>query len=122
VAQVLGYAADALWILALAIMATASRQAWGRIPSDAVVPVVTAPDGSTALGAGRLAALSAVPVLAFAVGAALMVARIWADQNALAALALFFVRTTLAALFAVAHLRWLRTLLDRMQKARTLRP
>jgi len=122
VAQVLGYIGDALWILALAIMASASRQAWRRIPADAAVPVVTGPDGSVVLSAGRAAALCAVPVLAFAVGAALMVARIWADGNALAAIALFAARATLPALFALTHLRWLRIVLDRMQAARTLRP
>jgi predicted permease len=120
--QVLGYVADAMWILALAIMAGASRQAWARIPAGAAVPVALGPDGGTILSAGRLAALCAVPVLAFVLGCALAVARIWTDHNALAAIALFLVRASLAPLLATAHLRWLRLALDRTQAARTLRP
>ncbi|MFN3521317.1 MAG: hypothetical protein ACK4YQ_03655 [Phenylobacterium sp.] len=111
--QVLGYAADALWILALAIMASASRQAWGRLPAGAEIPVALGPDGSPALKTTRGPAVLAVPVAAFVAGAALLVARVWADQNPLAAVALFAVRAMAAALFALAHLRWLRLVLER---------
>lgn len=112
-AQILGYAADALWILALAIMASASRQAFQRLPAGRRIPVALAPDGSTVAATSRGAAVAAVPVLAFVVGAGLLGLRVWADQNALYAIALFAGRATVAAVFALAHLRWLRLALER---------
>ena len=112
--QILGYAADALWIAALAMMATTARQAWGRVAAGTKVPVAIGPDGRPAMTAAKGPALLAVLVLAIVVGIALSLARLWADHNPLAALALFLVRTTLAAVLALAHLRWLRTLLERL--------
>lgn len=110
---VLGYAGDALWIAALAIMASASRQAWRRLPAGPEIPVALNPDGSPAMKTSRGPALLAVPVLAFLVGAALLFARPLTGDNALAAIALFAVRATAAAVFALAHLRWLRLVLSR---------
>lgn len=109
----LGYAGDALWIIALAIMASASRQAWRRLPPGAGIPVALNPDGSAAMTTTRGPALLAVPVLAFIVGAALLFVRPLTGDYALAAIALFAVRATAAAILALAHLRWLRVVLDR---------
>jgi hypothetical protein len=122
VTAVLGYAADALWIVALAVMAAATRQAWSQVPPGTRVPVALDQTGAAAMSAGKAPALLAVPVLAFVVGIALSALRIWADKNPLAAIALFLVRASLAPLLAVAHLLWLRTVLDRLQGPRTLRP
>lgn len=120
--MVLGYAADALWIIALAIMASASRQAWGRLPAGLRIPVALNPDGSAAATTTRGPALLAVPVLAFLAGAALVLARLWADRDPLLAVGLFALRATLAAVFALAHLRWLRLVLDRAAAKGALRP
>lgn len=120
-AALLGYAADALWIAALAIMAAATRQAWGRIAPDAQIPVALGADGSVQAATTRGPALLAVPVLAFLIGCGLVFLRLWADRNPLAAIGLFAVRASLAALFALAHLRWLRLVLDRLQASGALK-
>ena len=114
--QVLGYIGDGLWIAALAIMASSTRQAWKRIPPGARIQV------ASGLTAAKGPALLAVPVLAFVVGVALSLARIWADQNPLAAIALFTVRVGLPALFAMAHLRWLAMALEQTGRTPVQRP
>jgi hypothetical protein len=104
----LTYAGDALWILALSIMAGASRDAWRRMEPQTRVPIRFKADGTPRWRASRPVALCALPGLAFAISLTLLAPsrnpQLTGDQ----ALILFGVRATLAALFPLAHLRWLK--------------
>ena len=94
---VLSYAGDALWVIALTIMFSASRQAWGETAGR---------DKLRFLGgqAPRAIALWLLPTASFA-------ASLWLVLRAREAggdmsVIVFGVRATLAALLALLHLRW----------------
>ncbi|THD57894.1 hypothetical protein [Phenylobacterium sp.] len=109
------YVGDALWIVALAIMAAASREAWKRMDADTRVPMVLRRDGSPAFRAMRDVALAAPPAVAFAVSLFLVAGVRNLAMDADEALILFGVRATLAALFALAHLRWLKAAMAQLE-------
>ena len=115
------YLGDALWIVALAIMAGASREAWKRMDADTRVPLAFRRDGSPGLRARRGVALTALPAIAFAVSMLLVVRNRNLAVTADEALILFGVRATLAALFALAHLRWLKAAMAQLQAEGALR-
>ena len=117
---VLGLAGDALWIIALSIMAGASRAAWPRIAPDAAVPMLTGK--ATGLRLPRAVALCVIPAVGFAVGLALLVLERRQALDLTYALMSFGLRSTLAALFALAHLRWLQGALETLDAEGQLRP
>jgi hypothetical protein len=95
---VLSYAGDALWVIALTIMFSASRAAWGETAGRDKLPFLGAQ-------APRAIALWLLPAATFAVSLWLVLrAREAAGDMAVIA---FGVRATLAALLALLHLRWL---------------
>jgi hypothetical protein len=114
--NLLNVVGDALWIVSLSIQAAASRAAWGRIAPGTPTPLVLG------LRAPRAVALCLVPAIAFVVGAGLLVlyrdAAPWSDEAWL----LFGVRATAAALFALAHLRWLTGALATLGREGALKP
>jgi hypothetical protein len=120
--DVLRLAGDALWIVSLSIMASASRAAWARIAPETMVPLQFAADGRATRRTKRGLALSLIPAVAFIVGILLVVTNRrttgWSDE----ALILFGVRATVAALFAVGHLRWLSAALAALDKEGALKP
>ena len=120
--QYLSLAGDVLWIVALSIMASSSRAAWVRMNSDTLVPMSFKADGSPGVRVGRAFALSAIPVVAFIVGVLLVVF----NRNAAApgdqAIMLFLVRSLFAALFAIAHLRWLKAAMEALDAEGRLKP
>jgi len=97
--SVLGaYAGDALWVIALAIMFGASRQAWGR---TAERPRLRFLGGE----APRAVALWLLPTASF-------LASLWLALQARGAaeemaLVVFGVRAVSGSLLALLHLRWL---------------
>jgi len=100
---VLAYLGDALWVVALTIMFAASRQAWAKTRPGETVKL---PIGTIGRGLG----IWALPGAAFAVSLWLaMQARAQAGEEA--ALIVFGVRATAAALAALLHLRWLKGVL-----------
>jgi hypothetical protein len=120
--DVLRIAGDVLWILALSLMAGASRTAWRRIDPGAYVPLVTASAGRVLARAPRGLALSLIPAIAFVVGIVLLIVAAshapWTQQ----AIILFGARATLAALFAMAHLRWLAGAMGQLAREGALKP
>ena len=119
---VLGYVADGLWIVALSIMASASRAAWSRIDPGTPMPLLMRRDGTAALSAPRATALLLIPGAAFVTGLLLLGLTAQASQTLVGAVLLFSGRATLAALFALAHLRWLHAALERLGAQGQLRP
>jgi hypothetical protein len=100
----LGIAGDLLFIVALGIMAGASRQAWRRIDPSTSVPLITR-DGLAVVGAPRAIALTILPALAFLAGMALLVAGARAREALATAVILFGLKATISAGFALLHLR-----------------
>jgi hypothetical protein len=97
------YAGDALWVLALALMFSASRQAWRQTKSRATVRFL---GGQMR----RDVALWLLPVASFA--ASLWLALQARQSSADAALIVFGVRAVSAPLLALLHLRWLGEALE----------
>jgi hypothetical protein len=94
------YLGDALWVLALSIMFSASRQAWRRMPAGVKPPVM-------GVRLPRALAVWALPGAAFALSLWFaMSARTW-RTDADVAFILFGVRAVCASLLALLHLRWL---------------
>jgi hypothetical protein len=108
-------AGDVAWILALSIMASTSRAAWGRIDPKTTVPMSFTQDGRPGLRLKRNIALLALPSAAFVVGILLVVFNRNTASNPDQALILFGVRATAAALVALAHLRWLKAALAALE-------
>jgi len=112
-------AGDALWIVALSIMASVSQAAWKRIEPETRVPVFGLPE----LRLKRGPALILVPAAAFVVGIVLVLAnRQAAGAGGPGAVILFGVRATSAALFALLHLRWLKAALEVLAAEGSLKP
>ncbi|HEX5377805.1 MAG TPA: hypothetical protein VFW47_04495, partial [Phenylobacterium sp.] len=99
------------WILALSIMASTARSAWMRMTPQTRVPMSFTQDGRPGVRLKRNAALLALPVAAFVVGMVLVIFNRNAQGSADQAVIAFGVRATAAALFALAHLRWLKAAL-----------
>ncbi|WP_411286595.1 hypothetical protein [Phenylobacterium sp.] len=110
---VLTITADVLWILALAIMAGASRQAWKRTPTGVRPPLMN-------WRVSRAVAFWALPAAAFAASLWLL----WVHRMAGPAetLLVFGVRAASASLFALLHLRWVGAAMRRLEAEGALRP
>ena len=112
---ILIYLGDGLWILSLSIMAGASRQAWNRMTPDTMVPISFKPDGSPHVRARRRLALTLMPGVAFVVSLLLVVRNRNLGLTGDEAFILFGVRATRAAMFPLAHLRWLKAALTQLE-------
>ena len=97
-ATFLTYAGDALWIIALTIMFSASRSAAGETQGREKLPFLGGQ-------APRVIALWMLPVATFAVSLWLVLRARGAEGDM--AVIVFGVRATLAAMLALLHLRWL---------------
>ena len=110
--NILGVIGDVLWLLALSIMAGASRMAWGKV-KDVLVPMLWSPSGKTLWRAPRAVALASVPTFAFLLSLWLLVeSRRPVDLNV--GIILLCVRAILAAIFATAHLTQVRRALNQL--------
>ncbi|MBI1683546.1 hypothetical protein [Caulobacter hibisci] len=111
--DIFGVIGDVLWILALSIMAGASRMAWRRIPKGEATPVAWAPKGETLLRLPRGPALVLLPAGAFAISLYLLVESRQAEGLTLQ-LTMLGLRATLAAILAVIHLSQVRRALNQL--------
>ena len=101
----LAFIGDALWVVALAIMFGASRQAWSRTTPGEKLKL---PIGMV----GRALALWALPLGAFAFSLGLAVEARDRPFDGDAAVIVFGVRAVAAPLLALLHLRWLKAALE----------
>jgi hypothetical protein len=110
-------AGDALWILALSLMASASRAAWVKLSPEIrlSLPLVSG------LSARRGVALCVIPAIAFLAGGALLFMQGLAPRASAAAFIAFGLRATLAPLFVVAHLRWLARAMTKLAQEGALK-
>jgi len=103
------YLGDGLWVIALAIMFGASREAWAK----------TRPGQSVRLPIGRIGrglGIWALPGGAFAFSLWLALQARERAESFDAAAIVFGVRATAASLIALLHLRWMRAALDDLEK------
>ena len=100
--MVLTYIGDALWVAALAIMFSASREAWRRTRPGEKLRL---PIGEVGRGLG----VWALPFAAFAFS--LWLALEAREEQGDAILIVFGVRAVAASLLALLHLRWLQAVL-----------
>jgi amino acid transporter len=110
--NILGVIGDVLWLLALSIMAGASRMAWGKV-SDVLVPVLWGAAGKTLWRAPRAVALASLPTFAFLLSLWLLLES-RQPQDTDWAIILLCVRAILAAIFAVIHLTQVRRALNQL--------
>ena len=109
------YVGDALWVIALSIMFSASRQAWRRIPQGVRPPLMGA-------RLPRGLAVWALPGAAFLLSLWFaLTARQWSGDGD-AAFIVFGVRAVSAALLALLHLRWLGAGLKLLEDEGVLKP
>lgn len=105
--HILSLAADALWIIALAIMASITRTAWMRMTADTKVPLQFHKDGRPAWRLKRDFALVLPVAAAMLFGMALL----WGHRSVtdISYDVIFFgLRATLAAMIALLHMQWLK--------------
>ncbi len=117
----LGIVGDALWIVALSIMASASHKAWARVPADTKMPLQFARDGRAMMRVPRHVALLLIPGIAFLLSLMLL----WQNRQTAPgtpdALVLFGIRATLAGVFALYHLRWLHAAMTQLDQEGALK-
>ena len=95
---------DAFWILALSIMAGASRWAWPKIPAGVKVPIQWGRDGAPSMRLGKLLALTGLVVIAFTVGAYMKIESLSPNHGFDTLIIVMLVRIASAPLFVVIHL------------------
>lgn len=107
----LSIAADTLWIIALAIMASTTRTAWRRMSRETKVPMMFRQDGQPSGWRLRRDVGLILPVaLAFLFGAVLL----WGHRSVTEPsydVIFFGLRATLAAMLALMHMQWLKAAL-----------
>jgi hypothetical protein len=103
------YIGDALWVVALSIMFSTSRQAWRRIPPGVKPPLM-------GVRLPRMLVVWALPGAAFLLSLWFALqARTWRGDADLAFI-LFGVRAVLASLLALLHLRWLSAAMTTLER------
>lgn len=105
--HVLSLAADGLWIIALAIMASITRTAWRRMTPETKVPLQFHKDGRPAWRMKRDLAL----VLPMAAAVLFGLALLWGHRSVTDFtydVIFFGLRATLAAMIALLHMQWLK--------------
>ena len=119
--DVLRIVGDAMWILALTLMASASRAAWSKIAADAKVPLIITGAGRGLARAPRTLALCLIPGIAFITGAALLFAHGLTGVAGQTTLIVFGLRLVVAPLFVIAHLAWLGRAMTRLAQEGALK-
>ena len=119
--MVLIYIADAIWIVALSIIASASRQAGRKMAPETRVPIQVRAGGKAARRAPRNLALAGPPVAATVIGVVLLVAARQAE-SADAQLILFGVRLFTASVLPLAHMLWLTAAMRTLAEEGSLKP
>ena len=113
----LSIAGDALWIIALSVMASGARAAFKRAKPDAPTPLPFAGDRR----ARPAVALSLMPAGAFVIGALLLFAHRTSPPGP-EDLIWFCLRAIAAALIGLAFLRHLKAALETLQREGQLKP
>lgn len=107
----LSVAADTLWIIALAIMATTTRTAWARMAAETKVPMMFRQDGRPSGWKLKRDVGLILPVaLAFLFGMILL----WGHRSVtnLSYDVIFLgLRATLAAMLTLMHMQWLKAVI-----------
>lgn len=120
--SVISILGDAVWIVAMALIASATRGAWARLPADARLPMQWGLGGKPNWRAGKPLAL------AITVGAPLVFGLVLSAMARSPGLApdelmiLFLTRLTTAPLFVLAHMAWMRAAMRVLDAEGALKP
>ncbi len=122
--MLLVYIADAVWILALAAMASASRGAGKQIAEGARPPLAFGPGGQPLWRTTRRTAMALAPAAATVLGLLLLIAQrtALAQENGDAQLILFGLRLLTPSVLLLAHIVWLRRTLALLLAEGALKP
>jgi tetrahydromethanopterin S-methyltransferase subunit E len=112
---------DALWIVSLAMVASSALNAARHVESTARVPLIYRKSGP-GLRLPRNLAFAVNPLTGLAVGMILVWAGWQAGPGADAQLISFGVRATVAALFALGHMYWMKAAMEALAAEGQLRP
>ena len=116
----LSLAADAVWILVMALIASSSRAAMQRIAADVAVPMQFSLKGEVNWRAPRNIAFGVMIGVPLVLGLILLVVGRRAEPQDF--LLIFLVRMTAAPLLAVVHLAWLKVVLEVLAREGRLKP
>jgi hypothetical protein len=120
--SVLSILGDAFWIVAMAMIASATRNIWKALPADARLPMQWGLNRKPTWRARKPLALGLTLGIALVFGLILSAA---ARDPALAPderLVLFLVRAATAPLFVLVHLLWLRAAVRVLDAEGALKP
>ena len=120
--SVISILGDAVWIVAMAMIASATRAAWARMAADAQLPMQWGADRKPTWRAGKPLALAITLGVPLVFGLVLSgLARspgLAADQLTI----LFLVRVSTAPLFILGHMLWMRAALRTLEAEGALKP
>jgi len=120
--SVISILGDAVWIVAMAMIASATRAAWARMAADAQLPMQWSADRKPTWRAGKPLALAVTLGVPLVFGLVLSgLARspgLAADQLTI----LFLVRVATAPLFILGHMLWMRAALRTLEAEGALKP
>lgn len=120
--SVLSILGDAFWIVATAMIASATRGVWRALPADARVPMRWGQKGKPGWRARKAPALGLGLAFTIAFGLALSALarapQLAPDER----LVLFLVRAATAPLFILVHMLWLRGALRALAAEGVLKP
>jgi hypothetical protein len=112
---------DAIWIVAMSMIASATRAGWARLTPDARLPMQWGLNGQPTWRAAKTSALAIVVGVPLAFGLVLSgLARtgLAPEQQ----LILLLVRVATAPLFILAHMLWMRAALRTLASEGALKP
>ncbi|MFZ5719844.1 MAG: hypothetical protein ACOY5Y_10325 [Pseudomonadota bacterium] len=113
---------DAVWIFAMATIASGARAAWRRIPAGARLPMQWSLGRKPTWRAPRGAAFALTLGIPLVFGLILSAAARAPDLEAGEPLLILLLRIATAPLFMLVHMLWLRAVLHTLESEGALKP
>ncbi|PZQ57917.1 MAG: hypothetical protein DI570_19035 [Phenylobacterium zucineum] len=120
--NILSILGDAVWIVAMSMIASATRATWARLAADARLPMQWGLDRKPTWRAGKPLALAVTVgfplVFGLVLSALARTPGLAPDQLTI----LFLVRVATAPLFILGHMLWMRAALRTLEAEGALKP
>ena len=117
--SVLSILGDAMWIVAMAMIASGAQRFWRRLPVEARVPM---PWGFSRIRGGRASVMVVAVGLPLAAGLVLSALARDPDLSPDRVLLAFLARAFTAPLFVLAHHAWIRAASQTLEAEGALKP